>query len=358
MDTLQFSALRRWSELTREGVLAVDHSGHILILNPKLRDRLALHPPPQTVKALVTQVSKNAPELKRLLSVELFSPQTAWGSLQIAGHPAQQMLWERAPLFADDEVVGTLFIFRDAVSEGQRKLAKQSFLGMLSHDLRTPLSTILGFAELLYNNLDTLGREEQTEFLEHIINNASQLSRYIQIALDVMYLEADLQNFETEVVSLQHFVKHWITDASYRLSVHQLTFQNGAEIAPMAYASPEALHRILYILAEFALAEAPEGETIRLNLSTDSLYAHVIVEHRAPDLRSEDIPNLFRIAQPRDLSDAGRPKLHRMQLYVAHLLAERQQGHLSIHERPEQMYELDLAMPLAKSPDTPLPDDL
>ena len=47
-----------------------------------------------------------------------------------------------------------------------------------------------------------------------------------------------------------------------------------------------------------------------------------------------------------------------MQLYVAHLLAERQQGHLSIHERPEQLYALDLAMPLAKALDTSLPDDL
>ena len=358
MDTLQFSALRRWSELTREGVLAVTHNGRILLLNARLRERLALQTFPQTTKVLLTQVSKNAPGLKRLLLDDFTSPQTAWGSLQIEGRPAQQMLWERAPLVVDDEMVGTLFIFRDAVSEGQRELAKQSFLSMISHDLRTPLSTILGFAELFYNNRDTLGREEQAEFLEHIIDNATQLSRYIQIALDVMYLEADLQNFETEVVSLQHFVKHWIADAAYRLSVHQLTFQNGAGGALLAYASPEALHRILYILAEFALAEAPEAEVVRLDLRTDSLYAHVIIAHRAPELRPEDIPNLFRITHPRDLSDVGRPKLHRMQLYVAHLLAERQQGHLSIHERPEQVYELDLAMPLVQALDTPVPDDL
>ena len=358
MDTLQLLALQRWSELTREGVLAVERSGHILLLNSKLHERLALQTSPQTVKALLTQVSKSASGLKQLLLTDLSSPQTAWGSLQIEGRPAQQMLWERAPLLVDDEVVGTLFIFRDAVSEGQRELAKQSFLGMLSHDLRTPLSTILGFAELFYNNLDTLEREEQVEFLEHIINNAVQLSHYIRIALDVMFLEADLQDFETEVVSLQHFIKHWITDASYRLSVHQLTFQNGTDAPPLAYASPEALHRILYILVEFALAEAPEAETVRLKLSTDDLYAHVIVEHHAPNLRPEDIPNLFRITHPRDLSDAGRPKLHRMQLYVAHLLAERQQSHLSIHECPEHIYELDLTMPLAQTRDTPLPDDL
>ncbi len=354
METLQFLALQRWSELTSEGVLAVEQGGRILIFNSRLRERLSLQNHPQTVKALLSQVRKSAPGLKRLLT-ELDTPRSEWGSLQITGQPAQQMLWERVPLQIDDEVVGVLLVFRDAISEGQRELAKQSFLSMISHDLRTPLSTILGFAELLYNNQGKLRRDEQTEFLEYIIHSANQLSDHIKIALDVMFLEADLQDFETEVVSLQHIVRHWINDASHRLSVQQLAFQNGVGPAPLAYASPEALHRILYILAEFALEEAPEADTIRLNLSEDGLYAHVLVEHRAPELRTEDIPNLFRIAYPRDLSEVGRPKLHRMQLYVAHLLAERQQGHLTIHERTGQRYTLDLAVPLANAADVPQP---
>ncbi len=348
METLQFLALKRWSELTSEGVLAVERNGRILLFNARLRERLALPNTPQTVKALLSQVRRSAPGLKRLLT-DLHNPRPEWGSLQIVGQPAQQMLWERAPLQVGEEIVGTLFVFRDAVSEGQRELAKQSFLSMISHDLRTPLSTILGFAELLYNRRDTLESEEQAEFLEYILNSANQLSHHIEIALEVMYLEADLQDFETEVVSLQRIIKHWISDAAHRLSVQQLAFQNGVGHGPLAHASPEALHRILDILVGFALEEAPESDTIHLELSEDGLYAHVLVEHHAPKLHADEIPNLFRIAYPRDLSEAGRPKLHRMRLYVAHLLAERQQGHLTIHERPAQRYALDLAVPLANA---------
>ncbi len=356
MDTLQILALQRWSELTNEGVLAVEKSGHILILNSKLRERLALQIPAQNVKALLSQATKHAPDLKRLL-VDLNSPRTEWGSLQIVGQPARQMLWERTPLQIGDEVVGALFIFRDAVSEGQRELAKQSFLSMISHDLRTPLSTILGFAELLYNTQETSSREEQAEFLQYIINSATQLSKHIKIALDVMYLEADLKNFETEVVSLQRILEHWSADASHRLCVQRLAFHNGTEADLLAHASPEALHQIMDIMVEFAQTEAPENDTIQIHLSQDGLYAHVFVEHRAPGLHREDIPNLFRITYPRDLSDEGRPKLHRMQLYVAHLLAERQQGHLTIHEREGQKYTLDLAVPLAKAVNITTPEN-
>ncbi len=354
MDTLRFLALQRWSELTNEGILAVEPGGHILLLNAKLRDRLQLQSPPQTVKALLSQVTRSAPGFKRLLT-NLHTPREEWGSLQFEGLPTHQLLWERTPLLSGDEMLGTLFIFRDAVTQGQHKLATQSFLGMLSHDLRTPLSTILGFAELWYNNRDTVEPEEQVEFLEHIISNANHLSQYIKIALDVMYLEADLQSFDAEIVSLSRFVKHWVKDASHRLTMQQLALQNGTGNAPLAYASPEALHRILYILMEFALTETPEASTIQLKLSTSDLYAHLTIEHHAPKLRPEDIPNLFRITHPRDLSDAGRPKLHRLQLYVAHLLAERQQGHLTIHEHANQLYTLDLALPLADEdpPHTP-----
>ncbi len=56
---------------------------------------------------------------------------------------------------------------------------------------------------------------------------------------------------------------------------------------------------------------------------------------------------LFQLMNPRDLSEAGRPVLHRMQLYVASLLAERQQGYLALRDQGEQQYQLDLAVPLA-----------
>jgi hypothetical protein len=49
---------------------------------------------------------------------------------------------------------------------------------------------------------------------------------------------------------------------------------------------------------------------------------------------------------PRDLSESGRPQLHRMQLYVASLLAERQQGYLTLRGRDDSYYQIDLALPL------------
>jgi hypothetical protein len=162
-----------------------------------------------------------------------------------------------------------------------------------------------------------------------------------------MYLEANSQSFEVEAVFLHRFVRHWLADAAHRFSSERIVFENGSPDDPLTLVSPSALHRILHILVDFALAESPPDGQVVVSLSYDDSHAHIIIRHHAPALTPPDAALLFEIMNPRDLSETGRPHLHRMQFYVACLLAERQQGHLALRDQGEQHYHLDLAMLLA-----------
>lgn len=346
MDNLNLLAMQAWSESSDEGVLIVDLAGNISLINARLHELLRLRTSPHTVSALLRQMEGAVPELGALLVSDSVC-QAQWGNMRVQHYPARRLIWQWVPLVDDGKLVGSLVIFHNTAAQGQLDVAKQSFLSMISHDLRTPLSTILGFAELLYNNQGKLSDDEQAEFLEHIIHNANDLSRYTQIALDIMYLEADLQNFEAESVFLNRFVKHWLSDALHRFPVDRIIYHNGMVGDPLAQVTPSALHRILYILAEFALAESPPDEPVDMRLDFDKSQAHIVIQHHAPDLNSADVKMLFQLMNPRDLSEAGRPILHRMQLYVASLLAERQQGYLALRDQGDQHYQLDLTVPLA-----------
>jgi hypothetical protein len=131
------------------------------------------------------------------------------------------------------------------------------------------------------------------------------------------------------------------------LPSEQIVFHNGAGDEPMAEVAPAAMHRILTILMEYALAESPPGDPVDIRLDYDPAQAHVVITHHAPALSADDAAMLFQLMTPRDLSEAGRPLLHRMQLYVASLLAERQRGYLTLRGGDERQYELDLAVPLS-----------
>jgi len=346
MKALDLLALQAWSAVSNEGILVFDTVGTICLANARIREQLGVDAIPETVEDLIRRLDTSLPALQSALTLPS-SDGPRWGQIISPATTARRMTWQCIPIIEEGVVLGACTIFRNAMPEGRMDVAQQSFLSMISHDLRTPLSTILGFAELLYNNVGTLSGDEQLEFLEHIIKNANDLSRYTQIALDVMYLEAGMQSFETEPVYLKGFVHHWLKDAAHRYPMHQVGFQNGAvNDEPLVRASPAALHRILHILLEFALAETPDDASVNIRLGYNEKQAHVIIQHNAPALSSDDATALFCLMHPRDLSEESRPPLHRMQLYVACLLAERQQGFLTLNHRDNQIYELDLVMPL------------
>lgn len=347
MNNLHYLALQAWSDSSNEGVLMFDASGTLHVINARLRELLRLSDVPRTVDALARQAGRVLPEFRILLASAHEARQIEWGNIRLQQYPVQRAVWQLIPLMASEDYTGTLIVFRDANVPGQLEAANQSFLSMISHDFRTPLSTILGFAELLYKNRGRLSQDEQTEFLEHIINNANDLSRYTQIALDIMFLEANEQHFEVETVFLNRLISHWLADARHRFPLEQLVFHNGVADEPQARVAPSALHRILNILVEFALTECPVDEKIGIRLDYDDYQAHLVIDQRAPDLSVDEAATLFQLMNPRDLSEAARPRLHRMQLYVACLLAERQQGQLTLRNYENRQYQFDLAMPLS-----------
>ena len=340
-------ALHRWCDASDEGILVVDTTGAIRLMNARLCAMLKLERVPRTASALARRTEGMSPGLATVLSGN--AKETQWGSLSVGSYPPQRLSWQQFPLDVDASHAGTLTIFQDATIRGDLELAKQSFLSMVSHDLRTPLSTILGYAELLYNNRGSLSEPERAEFLQHIIKNANDLSHYTQIALDIMYLEADLQHFDMQPVYLNRFVRHWLDDALHRFPEERLVLHNGLFADPLANVAPAALHKILTILVEFALEESGTHDAVNINLHYDERQAHITFEHHAPDLTAADAVRLFQLMQPRDLSEAGRPVLHRMQLYVASLLAERQHGLLRLRSGGQERYTIDLTLPLAAS---------
>ncbi len=347
MQSLELLALRAWSASSSEGLLVVDLQGNVCRAHGRLLELLGLTATPPNVAALLKQVTPEIPGLRSVLLPSQALPCMQTGTLTLDRTPPQHLTWQRIPLSSGETLQGYAFIFREATGLAQFDLARQSFLSMVSHDLRTPLSTILGFAELLHYNRGSLTEAEQTEFVEHILTNANALSRYTQIALDVLYLEADQRPLQTDTVRLNVFVRHWLADALHRYSADRLVYADSSNgRGPLAQIAPSAVHRILSILTEFALAETPSGEPITVGTSYGDGRAHITLEHHAPGLSEEEAAALFRQMHPRDLSESGRPSLHRMQLYVASLLAQRQQGTLTLHSYPHHRYQFDLAVPL------------
>ncbi|WP_119073014.1 sensor histidine kinase [Aggregatilinea lenta] len=345
LDTL---ALQAWADTSSDGVIVVDLAGQIDLMNVSAQEFLLLDRVPETTDELLASMESPIPGLASMFSHDTSAETARWGSLRVPKYPARLLTWNRVPLYSLGDSIGVLLVIKAPPNTSPIDRVNQSFLSVISHDLRTPLSAILGFAELLRNNKGTLSSDEQTEFLDHIIKNANELNQYTQIALDIMYLEANLQQFEIEPMVLSQFVGHWMSDARHRFPGGRLVYHNGVTEEPMTSISPSALHRILHILVEFAMAESAEPDAVELSLFYSESAAHILIKHNAPNLQIADAASLFEILTSRDLRYEGRPYLHRMQLYVANLLAERQNGTLTLQAKGDDRYQLELMLPCAE----------
>ncbi|MEH2421215.1 MAG: ATP-binding protein [Nostoc sp.] len=98
---------------------------------------------------------------------------------------------------------GYVYILRDMTERKQAELAKQEFLAMISHEVRTPISSVIGMASLL---LDSELTDEQKNFIEIIYTSGDSLLKIINDFLDFSKIQSGNLELEEEPFVLQNCI--------------------------------------------------------------------------------------------------------------------------------------------------------
>jgi signal transduction histidine kinase len=112
---------------------------------------------------------------------------------------ASQMIKQRVIEREQGELVTQQMIIAKQIADRSSR-AKSEFLASMSHELRTPLHAISGFAQLLCQPDDTLGREKRLRYKENIIESSMQLGKIIDDVLDMASFESGHLNVNCEVL--------------------------------------------------------------------------------------------------------------------------------------------------------------
>jgi signal transduction histidine kinase len=170
--------------------------------------------------------------------------------------------------------------------ERSRRLERQ-FLLSVSHDLRTPLTSIRGFAEALAEGkapdpvhaADIIGAEARR--LERLVGDLLELAK-----LDARRFSLDIRS--TDVAEVVTDTAEGFRPAADAAGV---TLTVGAEEAMTAAADPDRLAQVLANLIENALKFA--GRSIRVGSSRSATAVTVWVEDDGPGIPTEDLPHVF-----------------------------------------------------------------
>lgn len=177
-----------------------------------------------------------------------------------------------------------------AISEANR--LKAEVISILAHEMRTPLTSIKGYATALLMDEVTFSPESQREFLQFIDDECDVLQSLIHDLLESSIIEAGLLRLELQPVRLPPLVEGIVDEMSRRSSQHRF-FVDFARDFPILDADPDRIGQVLRNLLDNALKYSPEGGLIVVRGETGSDEAVVSVADQGLGIAPEHLNRLF-----------------------------------------------------------------
>ncbi len=185
---------------------------------------------------------------------------------------------------------------RAEIAERKRAEAlRDEFLSVAAHELKTPLTSLRGFAQLLLRQLDRDVAPDPVRMrqaLSAIDQQSAKLARLVGQLLDVSRIDAGQLVLERKVADVVGLVEDVVTDA--RVNTFRHDFMVRAPSAALALVDPLRLEQVLRNLVDNAIKYSPDGGPIELEVSKDpGSGVRVVVTDRGLGVPRKARPHIF-----------------------------------------------------------------
>jgi two-component system phosphate regulon sensor histidine kinase PhoR len=281
------AARRRIETERRRLAVTIESLGDALIVT---------EPDSTTIAAVNPRASELVPELVAAGRVD--APGTPLPPLEralseetLVDHGGRTLAVNAAALGSSDD--GVVWTVRDMSERVRLERAKSDFVATASHELRSPLTSIKGFVELLERSSDNM-TERQREFVKIILRSTDRLVDLVNDLLDVARIEADRVEIHRRPIDVGEAVQEVaelmgprIADKSQELDVHV------AAALPPAFADPGRVRQIVANLLTNAHLYTPEGGRLRVGVEPDRAWIQIVVADSGRGMNEEEQSRLF-----------------------------------------------------------------
>ena len=229
---------------------------------------------------------------------------------------------------------------------------RDELLAVVSHDLKNPLTTVMGFTQLLQytvNRIDLPEKERVLDNISRINATATRMSRLIDELLDIAHLQMGKPlNLDESEIDLVRLARQSVTAYSQTTQRHQFFFESSLPEL-IGHWDGARLERVLGNLLSNAIKYSPQGGTITVSVSReetgDEAWAIVSVADQGIGIPASDLPQIFdRFHRGKNV--AGQIKGSGIGLASARHIIEQQRGSISVSSREGTGSVFTIRLPL------------
>ncbi|MBC8509473.1 MAG: HAMP domain-containing protein [Chloroflexi bacterium] len=192
----------------------------------------------------------------------------------------------------DGQDIGRVCVLKDVTQFKELDALKSEFVSTVSHDLRSPLTLMRGYATML----EMVGElnDQQAEYVRKIVVGIESISRLVNNLLDLGRIEAGV-GLQLEMVPVQDIVD-WVVE-SFQLQAQQkkitLSTDIAKDISPLVEADQALLQQALHNLVENAVKYTLEGGKVWVRVNSRQQKLLIVVEDTGIGVSPVDQPYLF-----------------------------------------------------------------
>src|SRR5688572_30227754 len=284
----RFEALRRKQsesaalvEAMVEGVLSSDSRGNLVTANPAAR-RLLGYGPDGALPAL------------HVLFHHKGARAAVDASLRGETVPDREILLDDRTCLLSARPLpggGAVLVLHDLTDIRRLETVRRDFVANVSHELKTPLTSISGYAETLLS--DHPDDETRRRFLQTILTNAQRMQRLVDDQLDLSRIESGSWRPAPRLLQLEPALEDaWVASGPPGPAKHPFRVIVGKEAESMQV-DPEAFRQILANLYDNARRYTPAGRSITASAVRDGAGIRIIVQDEGSGIASEHLPRIF-----------------------------------------------------------------
>ena len=211
---------------------------------------------------------------------------------------------------------------------------RREMVANVSHDLRTPLTTMRGYLETLLIKNGELSPVQQKQYLETALRHSQRLGKLVDELFELARLESCESVVYSEPFSMGELVQD-ITQ-SYLLRAEQESIRLESSLnpdAPLVYGDIAMMQRVLENLIENGLRHTPEGGRIGIRVDVDSGNVVVQVTDTGCGIPAEDVPQIFERNYRKDKNGSGSGT--GLGLAIVRRILELHGSVIRVHSEPE-----------------------
>ena len=250
----------------------------------------------------------------------------------------------------DDPAPAVVVVFREISALKEASRLKDEFVSIVSHELRSPLTPIRGFVQLVARDLRRKGgHEESVQRLDSAAGHVDRMTRLVDDLLDVSRLKAGLLDLRRTNVNMGDICREVINDrraggARHKIVLHDLPFD------VVGNWDADRLYQVIDNLVGNAIKYSPPTGEISIVMNEDprESTASVTVSDEGPGIAAEERAHLFSAFFRTKSAASGQVAGLGLGLYICQELITSHGGVISVHEADSGGAAFRITLPVAQ----------